>query len=514
MYRIVKAIQDTYITDRIVSFRTRAIDANVGKAVTLDLFKLYDETTLSGSAEPIELSRLLIKFDTSQIRALTSSLDITDDSFKVKLVLTDVVGGQPVPSNFTTIIHPISRSWSEGAGRDIVKFADIDVANWLTASTSTILMPWYNSGANAEGALGDQNIDIIGSGNLNDGLGFRSLFKVQTFTSGEEDLDVDVTDIVSATLVGLIPDEGFRIAFSGSFEHNSNTLFVKRFAARHASDPAIRPKLIVTYDDSIIDNYGNFIFDTTGSLYIFNTSRGLARNFVSGAAATELTGSACMLLKIISGAIAPVVSQSFTASYDVNQYMIGTLPVSGAYYSTFAVSSFDNRLRREITSAGSATFHTIWGSRDGTVGYKTGSLVIKTSDISNNVINDSQLNITLPNCRQSYSQTSRARIKVNVYDSTEMYRLPTTKMSFKQVPLVFERMYWRIVDVYSGVIVIPFGDDDESTRLSVDSDGMYFDFFPNDLYIGRTFAFEFMIIDKGETIIIDASHLPTFVIEQ
>jgi hypothetical protein len=513
VYRIIKSTQDTYITDRITGFTLRGTDANVGRAATLDLFKLYDETALSGVAEPIELSRLLVKFDTNKMRSMTGSLDIDTDSFKVKLVLTDVVGGQPVPSNFTVIVHPLSQSWDEGVGRDVARFTDIDVANWLTASTSVTFTPWNVSGAAAEGALNGLNIDIIGSGNLNDGAGFRTLFKTQTFTTGEEDLDVDVTDIISATLVGLIPDNGFRIAFSGSFEYSSSTLFVKRFAARHASDPAIRPKLIVTYDDSIIDNHDNFVFNTSGSLYIFNSVRGSTANFVSGAAALELTGSACMTLKIISGAISPVTSQSFSASYDVNQRMLGSTYVTGAYYSTFAVSSFDSRLQREIMTAGSATFHTIWGSRDGTVAYRTGSLVIKASDVSSKVMNDSQLNITLPNCRQAYSQSSRSRVRVNVYDSADMYRLPATKLPLKRVQLVFERMYWRIVDVYAGDVIIPFGDDDDSTRLSVDADGMYFDFFPDDLYIGRTFAFEFMIVDRGDLIIID-SNLPTFVIEQ
>ena len=64
MYRILQALQDTYITNKIVNNSFRATDANVGQAGTLDFFKLYDESKLPGtSSNVIELSRTLIKFD-------------------------------------------------------------------------------------------------------------------------------------------------------------------------------------------------------------------------------------------------------------------------------------------------------------------------------------------------------------------------------------------------------------------------------------------------------------------
>ena len=49
MYRILSASKDTYITNKIINNKFRATDANTGQAGTLDLFKLYAEST-SGSA--------------------------------------------------------------------------------------------------------------------------------------------------------------------------------------------------------------------------------------------------------------------------------------------------------------------------------------------------------------------------------------------------------------------------------------------------------------------------------
>ena len=61
------ASADTYITNKIINNSFSASDANVGRAGTIDLFKLYNEATLSGSSTVIELSRILIKFDISLI---------------------------------------------------------------------------------------------------------------------------------------------------------------------------------------------------------------------------------------------------------------------------------------------------------------------------------------------------------------------------------------------------------------------------------------------------------------
>ena len=108
MYRILTASSDTYITNKIVNSSFRATDANVGHAGTLDLFKLYDESMISGTDAPTEISRVLIKFDLSPLRDITGSdLDITHPSFNCTIKLHDVYGGQTTPSNFNLIVFSL-----------------------------------------------------------------------------------------------------------------------------------------------------------------------------------------------------------------------------------------------------------------------------------------------------------------------------------------------------------------------------------------------------------------------
>ena len=109
------------------------------------------------------------------------------------------------------------------------------------------------------GSFKDENIDIITSGNL--GEGAVSLTSQQHFETGEEDLEMDVTKFVSASVKNIIPNYGFLIAFSGSHEKDTRSYFVKRFASRNSANTSIRPKLIYKYDDSLQDNHRDFIFD-------------------------------------------------------------------------------------------------------------------------------------------------------------------------------------------------------------------------------------------------------------
>ena len=110
MYLILSASKDAYITDKIINGAFRATDANTGRAGTLDLFKLYDESSISGTAAPVELSRALIQFDLSPLHALTGSvLDIDDPSFRCRLSLRSVLGTQAVPRNFNLVAYPLSQ---------------------------------------------------------------------------------------------------------------------------------------------------------------------------------------------------------------------------------------------------------------------------------------------------------------------------------------------------------------------------------------------------------------------
>lgn len=498
MYRILKANKDTYITNRIVRNSFRATDANVGHAGTLDLFKLYDESTLSGTTTPTELSRLLVKFDLDPIRALTGSIFSPSNTLlRATLKLHDVYGGNVTPTNFRVQVFPLSRSFDEGVGRDISLFQDLDAANWVTSSVSSgSASTWYVTGAGHPGLLGSSDIDVISSGNLSDGNGVATLWVEQLFEAGEEDLSVDVTRVLSGVLAGQIPDHGFRISLSGTFETDQRTYFVKRFASRQAAQTRLRPKLIVEFDDVVRDDHTNFFFDVSGSLFLNNFHRSRAANIVSGSALTAVTGLNCMILRLVSGTF----SQSITAS----QHTIpGTTSafITGVYSASFAIPSNNSLLKQEIISAGSGTFTEIWGSLDGTVGYLTSSLVIKAPTATAFGAGERLLSVSIENMRSSYTSAEHPRIRISVFDLN--YTPNYTRLPVVTPSMIFESMYYRVRDAASHDIIIPFETTRGSTKLSTDKNGMYFDLYVGDFDIGRTYIIDFKIVDRGSEYVFD-----------
>tara|TARA_R110001583_G_scaffold47964_3_gene150055 strand:+ start:6182 stop:7714 length:1533 start_codon:yes stop_codon:yes gene_type:complete len=494
MYRILTASKDTYITNKIINNSFRATDANVGSAGTLDLFKLYAEASTGSDTTPIELSRLLIKFNLAPLRELTSStLDISHASFKCTLKLTDIYGGQTTPSNFKVILFPLSKSFDEGIGRDVVSFADIDASNFITASSGSA---WSATGANHQGSIDSDNADIISSGSLGDGV--VNLFKTQSFERGTEDLEIDVTSIVSATLKNIIPDQGFRLSFSGTEETDTATRFVKRFASRHATNVTNRPKLIVAYDDAVIDHHKSFFFNLSGTLFLNNYHRNSLANLLSGSGGLlhGVSGSDCLVLRIESGSVSQ--STFFTKTMTASQHKIGDNFITGVYSATFALNEFTvtQSLKNEILNAGSATFREYWGSHSGyDLGYYTSSFVVKTVDRSAFTNVPSRLFVNITNLKSTYRKFEKSRFRVFVEDLGR--EIKAEKLPLESKSEVYTRMFYRVRDYDSGDIIVPFESESNGTKLSTDSSGLYFDFYMDTLSPGSVYIFDFIIKDAG-----------------
>lgn len=659
MYFILTASKDTYVTNKVINNAFSASDANVGRASTLDLFRLYNESTLpSGSGVMStgvpnninELSRLMIKFNYEKITSLmNNTLDLNSSDFQCHLKLYDVMGGQATPSDFTVMAFPLSQSFDEGIGKNIVSFSDLGCTNFITASYSnSTVYPWYMSGANQEGiidltvstpvaATADQftfsgiatedgvitlisydngtsfttktyiakagsttgteqsdgtiafdsgvdadasaaqleiaidgvtghngkigttlagasltlaqtvagvegntkiktsagfndscstnpparftggtskypaNIDYIVSGNLNDGNGMTGLGVAQQFVEGSENLSMNITTIVSATVAGILPDCGLRISFTGSQEQDNKTRFVKRFASRHVSNFNLRPRIEVSYNDSLIDNHKNFYFDLSGSLFLKNFHRGIPANILSGSSLTEVTGTDCILVTLRSGSWSQAISasqmQAGTMMNDTNKGgVVETYNyVTGVYSASFAISSSDSRvvdfstsLADMVSRTGSITFDEYWSSADGLTGYYTGSITVDRIPRYAFNVNPRRLELIVTNAKSEYTFGTKALFRVFVRDFEETQKVSRLPYSLNSV--ILEKVYYRIRDTVDNTIVVPFKTTNEGTRLSSDSGGMFFETYV-DFAKGRTYTIDFLIQEAGIEII-------------
>ena len=501
MYLIFTASKDTYITNKILKNTSRATDANVGSASTLDLFKLYDESVISGETTPIELSRALIKFNAQDISSsLKDKVSFDHSSFKCYLKLYDIQGTSVAPSDFNLVIYPLSQSFDEGLGADVSNLGFLDRANWITSSwSSNANVTWNTTGARSVGLLGSSDIDIIDSGSI--GGSTVALYRSQYFEKGHEDLYVDVTTPLSAAMCGIIPNHGFLIAYSGSEETDSKSRFVKRFASRHVKNHYIRPRVIVSYDDSIIDNHKDCEFNLTGSLFLKSYQRGSANNLLSGSSLTEVAGDNCVIVKIYTG--------SFTKYFTGSQYSKAGITQDGVYKTSVAVDGYSTTvvngsttIADHVSASGSITFREEWLSPDENVSFYSGS--IKFSNAFTTTGNTKRdFSITLKNIRSEYAKTDSPTIRVFVSDRAKSHK--PTKKQISAESITLNKVYYRIKDCDNNVVLVPFDKVRNTTRVSLDQGGMYLSPSFSSLVAGRNYRIEFLIIDRGEESIISTA---------
>jgi len=490
MYKVLRPSKDTYITDRVVK-GNRQYNANVGAAGSLDLFKLYG-TTSSGSVPNVELSRLLVQFDLQPLRDLVSEgkIDPGNASFKVKLKLFDVYGGQPTPSNFQVNVHPLGRAFDEGLGRDVVYYSDSDASNFLTSSWSG--GQWLVSGCGLGGGLPGTVDYVTASTNVSNGA---SLLSSQLFVTGEEDLEVDVTLAVSATLAGALSDYGFRISLDDALENNQHTYFVKRFASRTAFNSDKRPRMIVKFDDSIQDDSQSLVFDTPSNLFLYNYVRNVPGNLTSGSSLAPVTGPNSLVLKLtteISGGWHTLV---FTGS----QHAYGIFPVVGVYSASVLLPSTDAVLLSKLAQSGSVKMTPIWGSLDDTVAYLTGSSIdLRASSRGPTSVNSHPFVVTVHGMQNRYFSDEKTVLRVHLFDITSPSVLTATRLPIEHPGSVIRDVHFQVRDDVTGLVEVPFDTVTNSTRLSSDASGMYFKFDMSNLTPERTYVIDIMVIMGGD----------------
>lgn len=479
MFKSTKADKDAYITNKIIR-GVNKVSGNVGIAGSLDLYKLFG-VTVTGS---LELTRLLVHFDLAPIIDLHNSkkIDISDESFFCKLSLKDVYGGQTTPRNFTVSVFPLSASFQEGLGKDVVYLSENDACNWLSSSFDT---RWYEDGCSFSCSSTSAGDFITSSYDL------QATEAKQTFVTGEEDLIVDVTKIVSATIKGDIPDSGFRISFSSSLENDDRTYFVKRFGSRHSFDESKHPRLYFGFNDSITDDINDIVFDVDCSINLYNYIKGQATDLLSGTA--HVTGSNCLALNLLT----EISGGYHTLIFSGSQFALGQNFVSGVYTATINIPSSDQYIATKISQSGSVEFIPIWTSSDSSYAFVTGSVMTAKLPQRNSSVDKSKnYSVSVTNTSDKYAQNEDVFLRVNIQDYTDPL-LTVSKLPVELPGIVARDAYYSVRDAITNEIVIPFDDVHLSTKISNDDKGMFFIFSTDSLTVGRTYVIDIMVSMNG-----------------
>lgn len=477
MILILTASKDTYITNRTIK-NIDVSESNVGISPTLDLFKL---SKVSGSLFKKEISRLLLEFSYNKIQDLFDSSKIDLNNFTASLELKSVFGGQTLPRNFDIELYPLAHKFDEGIGRDNITYKDIDISNFITASSNPETL-WFTAGASSSGSINDTSIDyFLNSSSL-------SLKSEQHFETGKEDLNLNITNLISCSLTNQFQNHGFIIKFSDIIENDDNTYFVKRFASKQSFDQSKQPILKVIYDDSISDDLLNTTFNISGSTFLYNYKNNSAEktNIISGS--TQITGSNCLLFKLFCEENNSLVL-SFSGSQMINE--INNQLIPGSYVSNYIVNDSLSEINQILNSSGSINFKPKWTSVDGTIIYQTNNL-IELKRNSNSFQDGLDYYLSIKNIKADFSNKENVLIEIYAFEKDRQLRF--VKKPMDSHSLILKNLFYSIRDIENNNVIIDFNN---GTKISNDTKKMFFTLDTSNLSLGRTYTIDLKIIDSG-----------------
>ena len=300
------------------SLETRGTGANAGAADVMEVFSIYGRQSTSSA----ELSRALVKFPIASIKKDRTAGSIpSSGSVSFYMRLFNAKTSKTVPVDYTLMIQAVSQSWQEGIGLDLENYKDVTKgnpgANWMSASNSAY---WQNSEGVvlAGGSFHTRSLGGTSAGSPNEIHVFS-----QSFTTGLEDLEVDITPLVEQWIAETWGNYGVGVHLTASQEAkhsgsaptinpsiglggrypgypaldrggndkqnvlynpsgSTESYYTKRFFARKSQYWYKRPVLEARWDSSIKDDRSNFFFSSSlasadsnlNTIYFYNYVRG------------------------------------------------------------------------------------------------------------------------------------------------------------------------------------------------------------------------------------------------
>ena len=493
-----KAIADNTIVNTYKpGFKLRATGSNAGYADVMEVYSVYGRES-SGSQE---LSRVLVQFNTSDINSdRTRGYLPVSGSVSFYLRLFNAQHSKTVPEDYTLSISAISQSWQEGIGLDLESYKDDTDgntgSNWMSASNSSA---WTKVGG-----------DYLTSS----GFTFS-----QTFETGLEDVEVDITDLVEKWLAGTQNNYGVGVHLSSSFEayfssstgldsgsviHNTDgattSYYTKRLFARGSQYFFKRPVLEARWNSRTLDDRGHFYYssslapaeDNLNTLYLYNYVRGVLKDIPS-------IGTGEIYVDLFSGSSSPTGSALIQSV---------STPATGGYVSTGIYSC---SVCLTAASTPLTTLFDVWYS--GSTQYFTGSIYPEVHSAAQTVSKPVYY-INITNNRGRYRSDENARFNLyirNKYWNPTIYTVADTNPPTTTIESASYRVY-RTLDAYEA---ISYGTgSDLHTLMSHDVSGNYFNLDMSLLEPGYQYALKFALYESPVDSWIEKPETFTFRVEE
>lgn len=344
-----------------------------------------------------------------------------------------------------------------------------------------------------KGGHSTSHIDIITSASY--GTTKVDLGSSTYLSDPNQDLIFDVTNSVSSSLKGLIPDNGFKISFSGSYATDNKTRFVKRFASRHVSNKLIVPKLRVIFNDEISDDSDRIFLDKPANVVLKAKSGFSSANFFDNSA-SALVGDNCGVLKITSG--------SYTSSVNFSQLnkSSDSSRLKGVYNATFTIPSNNVFVKKAIiANPDGFNVDLNWQTSDGIITFLTKKVKVYNNSFENFDITN--VSVAFKNRKSEYQENEDILISCSAVLSGKNY----SASKFRQNPDYFPgSLKYKVSELISGKTIIS-PDLLNSTSMSF-YDGVFSATIKSgNLASGYSYKLELISEIDGEKVYFDSSFI-------
>ena len=447
------------------SLATRGTGSNMGQADILEVFSIYAQE----SSTSTELARILLKFPVNDIQTDINNNIIPDTGVTYHLKMFNARHPWTLPKNYKLDILAVSSSWEEGNGLDMEGYTDETYggigSNWVNARSGST---WTSQG-------GDYH---------------ASPYFSQTFDIGDEDLEVNVTTLVTQWLAGSKQNYGFGIKLSSSYEASSSSnppgaktsYYTKKFFARSSEYFFDRPVLEARWDSSRKDNRGNFYFSSSlapatenlNTLYMYNYIRGKLRDIAGSSTAIPVLN-----LYYSSGSVPEGTALYFrNSSNNAVNYLSASREDTGVYKATFSVTGG----AVNTTYPYLVDVWTMSGSE-----LHTGSAIAPNDHSFSNYNPNTKYVVNVKNLKPKYTRGQTERFRLYVREKNWSPNIYTVAKATAENTLI-ESASYQITRAQDKKIVIPYGTGSTAEpMLSYDSDGNYFDLDMDLLEAGYTY---------------------------
>lgn len=454
---------------------TRATGSNMGLADVSEVYSIYGRESTTSS----ELSRIITKFDVTTISS-DRAAGIIPASGEVKfyLRLYNAETSLTVPKDFKLVVEAISRDWTEGDGLDLENYKDIGVSNWIYASDG---VAWTTAG-------GDYHL--------------TPTFE-QTFETGLEDMDLEITSLVEQWLAGTKQNYGVGVRLTSSVESATESYYTKRFFARGTQYFFKKPVIEARWNSSTQDDRGNFYYssslasgeDNLNTLYLFNYVRGRLANI------PEIGTTGSIMVSLFSGSANDTAPSGSRLEFSIGggvstaaeTFATGGYVSTGIYSCSFAVTAAATPLKTlyDVWSTGSIEDGNHYKTRFFTGSFKPTELKAHSYSQGN-----TRYVTNIKNLRAKYFSDEEARFNVYVRNknwSPTIYTIASNDIENTIIQSASYRVY-RVLDGYNA---IPHGTgSDKHTLLSYDVSGNYFNLDMSLLEAGYEYGIKLAFYDS------------------